>query len=253
MRALRSLLLVLSLSAPAVGAQAQVVRYELDPVHTRVMFAVSHAGFSNAIGTVSGSTGELWFDPADWSSARLAANVPLARVDLGDPGWNRAALARNLLDAEGHPAATFTSTRIEPIDAQRAAVFGTLTLHGVSQEVKLDVRLNAARRHPMPPFRQTIGFSASTTISRKAFGIDAWPGVIGDSVQLRIEAEGTRRHAGDGIGTPADASPSVDEGDVAPAPASSGRDDATEPEPEPQPEPRPETGQQAEPQTEPTP
>lgn len=197
-RALQPALLCLALCPAAwLPARAQAVRYELDPVHTRVMFAVSHAGFSNAIGTVSGATGELWFDPGDWTSARLRASVPVDRLDLGDPKWNRAVLARNLLDVESYPAATFVTTRIEPVDAQHAAVFGTLTLHGVSQEVKLDVRLNAAARHPMPPFRRTVGFSAGTTLSRKAFGIDAWPGLIGDSVQLRIEAEATRRPGGE--------------------------------------------------------
>jgi hypothetical protein len=54
------------------------------------------------------------------------------------------------------------------------------------------VTLNGARRHPMPPFRRTVGFSATTVLSRKDFGIDAWPNVIGDTVELRIEAEATR-------------------------------------------------------------
>lgn len=196
MRPLRVLFWVLLLCGPCLPAAAEAQRYELDPVHTRVMFAVSHAGFSNAIGTVSGSTGELWFDPEDWSSARLQASVPIDRIDLGDAEWNRAALARNLLDAQAHPVATFVSTRIEPVDEHHAAVFGTLTLHGVAQEVKLDVTLNAAKRHPLPPFRRTVGFSATTTISRKAFGIDAWPSVIGDEVTLLIEAEAVRSRAG---------------------------------------------------------
>ncbi|MFZ5638540.1 MAG: YceI family protein [Pseudomonadota bacterium] len=166
--------------------------YRLDPVHTRVMFAIDHAGFSKAIGTVSGSTGQLVFDPEDWSSARLRASVPMTRVDLGDAAWNRATLAGNLLDAEDHPVAEFVSTRVEPIAPDRASVYGTLTLRGATREVVLDVKLNAAKRHPLPPFRRTLGFSATTTLSRKAFGIDAWPSVIGDAVELRIEAEAVR-------------------------------------------------------------
>ena len=53
---------------------------------------------SKAIGTVSGSTGSLVFDPEHWRDAQLSASVPLC-IDLGDAGWNKAALARNLLDA----------------------------------------------------------------------------------------------------------------------------------------------------------
>ena len=176
---------------------AEPVRYALDPVHTRVMFAVQHAGFSNAIGTVSGSTGTLLFDPEDWSVASVEVSVPITRLDLGDAKWNKAALANNLLDGDDHPVATFVSTRVEPIDAQHASVYGMLTLHGVGNEVKLEVTLNALKRHPLPPFRRTAGFSATATLSRKAFGIDAWPSVIGDSVELRIEAEATRAGRGD--------------------------------------------------------
>ncbi len=179
----------------ALGAEPET--YALDPVHTRVMLAVDHAGFSKAIGTVSGSTGTLRFDPDDWTTATLRAEVPLARIDFGDAKWNEAVLDNNLLDADDHPLATFVSTRIEPIDAQHAAVYGDLTLRGVTREVKLDVILNAHKRHPMPPFRRTVGFSATTELSRAEFGIDVWKSVIGDRIELRIEAEATRARAGD--------------------------------------------------------
>jgi polyisoprenoid-binding protein YceI len=162
------------------------------------MIAVEHAGFSKAIGTVSGSSGHLQFDPEDWTTARLEVSVPLQRLDLGDEKWNQAVLARTLLDVEQFPTASFVSTRIEPIDAQHASVYGTLTLHGVAKEVKLDVTLNALKRHPLPPFRRTAGFSATTTLSRAEFGIDAWKSVIGDSVEMRLEVEATRtRKEGD--------------------------------------------------------
>lgn len=184
------LLLLLSQGIPpALAASAS---YELDPVHTRVLLAVEHAGFSSALGTVSGSSGDLKFDPDDWSTARLEVSVPLQRLDLGDEKWNRAVHAGNLLDTAKFPTATFVSTRIEPIDPRHASVYGTLTLHGVSREVKLDVTLNALKRHPLPPFRRTAGFSATATLSRADFGIDAWKSVIGDRVELRLEVEATR-------------------------------------------------------------
>lgn len=185
-----ALLALLSAAAPAL---AQSQRYELDPVHTRVAFAVSHAGFSNALGTIGGSTGTLLFDPSDWESARLEVEVPLAKLDLGDADWNAAALGRRLLRAETYPTARFVSTSVTPRDATHARVCGDLSLHGATAPLCLDVTLNKLERHPMPPFRHTAGFSATATLDRKAFGIDAWEGVIGDSVELRIEAEAVRR------------------------------------------------------------
>jgi polyisoprenoid-binding protein YceI len=185
----RAILLCLLAGAP-FAACAERAHYALDPVHTRVLFSVSHAGFSQALGTVSGSTGTLDFDPDDLRSARVEASVPLPRLELGDEKWNRA--AKKLLEADAHPRALFVSTRVEPIDATHATVIGMLTLNGISQEVRLDVTFNQLRRHPLPPFRRTAGFSATATLSRKAFGITDWPSVIGDAVQLRIEAEAVR-------------------------------------------------------------
>ena len=163
--------------------------YALDPVHTRVMFAVGHAGFSSAIGTVSGSTGTLLFDREDWRSARLDVRVPVARLDLGDAKWNAATLAANLLDGARHPEARFVSTTVEPAAADHARVCGHLTLRGVSRPLCMDVVLNALKRHPLPPFRHTAGFSATATLSRSDYGIDAWASMIGDKVEIRIEAE----------------------------------------------------------------
>jgi polyisoprenoid-binding protein YceI len=198
----RLTLALLLCTTPWVAAAAPDT-YRLDPVHTRVLFAVEHAGFSQALGTVSGSEGTLAFDPDDWHSATLSVSVPLQRLDLGDDKWNTAALARNLLDADRHPEARFVSTRIEPVDPTHARVTGDLTLRGVTREVTLEVTLNAVKRHPMPPFRRTAGFSATTTLSRSAFGVDAWPSMIGDQVQLRIEAEAVRdRTAADPQETP---------------------------------------------------
>ena len=176
--------------------------YRIDPVHTRVLFAIDHAGYSQALGTISGSEGRLQFDADNWRDAVLDVQIPVSRLDLGDAAWNQATLARSLLDGERFPSARFVSTRIEPIDASHARVFGTLTLRGVSQEVALEVTLNAMKRYPLPPFRRTAGFSATTTLSRRAFGITAWPGVIGDAVQVRIEAEATLDRS-DNPGTPA--------------------------------------------------
>ncbi|WP_159015489.1 YceI family protein [Cognatiluteimonas profundi] len=177
------------LLALPLGAIAQPASYQLDPVHTRVLFLVSHAGYSQAMGTVSGSTGTVTFDPDDWSSARLSVSVPMTRLDMGDAGWNRAVDAPALLDVAAHPVATFVSTRVTPKDHDHALVCGTLSLRGIARDTCLDVTFNQLKRLSLPPFRRTAGFSATATLSRKDFGIAAWPGVIGDAVQLRIEAE----------------------------------------------------------------
>ena len=226
--------LLLGVLASPSPLLAQAAGYRLDPVHTRVLFGVSHAGFSTALGTVSGSTGMLVFDPEDWSSARLQVEVPLARADMGDARWSRAVLAGNMLDAVRFPTASFVSSRIEPVDPARATVCGTLTLHGVARDQCLDVTFNQLRRDPVPPFRRTAGFSATATLKRSDFGIDAWKSMIGDEVELRIEVEAVRD--GDVLDT-IDANPAPEAIQVPPPADDSPPAPPEESEPTPPPEP----------------
>lgn len=215
------------------GAFAAPATYQLDPVHTRVLFAISHAGFSQALGTVSGSTGLVRFDPDDWSQARVDVSVPLERADLGDAAWNKAVAAANLLDTKAYPQASFVSTRVLGTDATHAQVTGNLTLHGVTRQVTLAVAFNQLKRHPLPPFRRTAGFSATATISRADFGIAAWKSVIGDTVQLTIQAEATRS------GKDLEEHPDQDPADAAarePAPADAVAPSPTDASPQPTPQ-----------------
>jgi len=234
----RAWLAMAALAAVPAAHAFEPQTYAIDPVHTRVLFAIDHAGFSRAMGTVSGSTGTLVFDRDDWPGARLDVRVPLERLDMGDPKWNDAVRAGNLLDTKRHPEAHFVSTKIEAVDADHAKVCGDLSLRGVTRAVCLDVTFNAVKRYPLPPFHRTAGFSATATLSRADFGMTAWPTVIGDKVELRIEAE-AQRARGDS-GTPEASSPAGPDAPVEPATNEPESEPESEtPTPTPTPEPTP--------------
>jgi len=188
-------------------AAAQVQHFELDPVHTRVAFQVDHAGLSRSIGTFSQVSGQLSFDPDDWRSATLDVSVPLATLELGDADWNQTMLKRSFLDAGRQPQARFVATRVEPGEPGHATVFGQLTLRGISREVALDVKMNALKRNPVTQ-RRSAGFSATASLSRSDFGMQSWPNVIGDRIDLQIEAEAIRSRAAPAADSPAPETPS---------------------------------------------
>lgn len=202
----------LALATAAPGARAALQHYRLDPVHTRVAFQVSHAGFSNPIATFSKASGTLDFDPDDWSTARVEASIPVATLDLGDADWQRKILDRTFFDAARYPTAHFVSTKVEHGAGNHARITGNLTLHGVTAPLVLEAELNALRRHPLT-FKRTAGFSARGQLSRKAFGMGAWERVVGDAVTVLVEVEAVRAgnaadHAAD---ADADAEPAAAE------------------------------------------
>ena len=173
------------------NVQARPESFDIDPIHTRVAFMVSHAGFSNPIGTFSGSTGQLQFDEKDWSQASVSVNIPLVSLNLGDANWQQKILDATFFDVKKFPAATFVSERIEKLTGNTGIAHGMLSIRGIEQPVSLKFTLNALKRHPLN-FKKTIGFSAAAILSRKAFAIDAWPNLIGDEVKIIIELEATR-------------------------------------------------------------
>jgi polyisoprenoid-binding protein YceI len=188
-------LLLIALAAPG---RVQAERFAIDPVHTRVAFQVSHAGFSWPVGSFSRVGGVLDFDPADWSKAHVEVRIPIATLQLGDEQWQGKILDPTFFDSKKFPEAIFVSTNVDAKGRDEADVTGELTLHGVTKPVTLHVRLNKLARHPLT-FRQTAGFSATGTLSRKDFGMDNWSKVVGDEVRLVLEVEATRdKDAGDG-------------------------------------------------------
>jgi polyisoprenoid-binding protein YceI len=103
---------VLALACAAAGP-ARAERFAIDPVHTRVAFQVSHAGFSSPVATFSKVAGVLDFDEADWSTAHVDVRIPIATLDLGDDKWQGKILDATFFDAKKFPEARFVSTKVE--------------------------------------------------------------------------------------------------------------------------------------------
>lgn len=187
--ALRPLTALLLLAMAAAGAEPR--RYAIDPVHTRIAFLIDHAGFSRAIGTFSGITGTVEYDPDAPGRSRVEATVPIASLDLGNPDWNARMLERRWFHAERHPEARFVSRSIEPLGDGRLRIAGTLSLRGVRREIAFDATVNAEGYNRLT-FERTLGASAELELERGDFRMGAFPTVIGSRAKVLIELEATR-------------------------------------------------------------
>jgi len=170
-------------------AQANPVTYTVVTKISRVSFTIEHQGFIQLFGTLKMAPGTFTFDDVDWSKSQVAVTLPTSTLDMGDAHWNEQIRGdKEWMNLFSHPSITFHSTRLEKRDDTHGTLYGDLTLGGVTRSVTLPLQLNKLGTNAISE-RPSVGFSATTTIKRSQFGIDAYSDLVGDDIKVQIELE----------------------------------------------------------------
>jgi polyisoprenoid-binding protein YceI len=162
--------------------------YQLDPEHATLLLKIDHLGFSQLVGRFDQFAATLDFDPDHPEASRLSAQIDPASIDFDLPKFEEDLRGPDWFDVERYPEARFASRQIEVTGANTGRMTGDLTLHGVTQPVTLEVTFNGAG-DSLVTGRYTLGFAATGTGSRSAFGLGSYAPAIGDEVALEIQAE----------------------------------------------------------------
>jgi polyisoprenoid-binding protein YceI len=180
------LFMLLAGSAPVSASD-----YRFDPVHTQVLFGVSHLGFSQPQGRLHVKSGFIHFDESDWTGAKVEAVIDVTSLDMGDAAWNAKLRSWEFFGADKHPTAQFVSDNVEKTGERNGIAHGRLTLLGVTRPLDLAVTFNRAGMDSYS-LHYTAGFSATATLKRSDFGMKKYLPDVGDEVTIHIEAEGLR-------------------------------------------------------------
>ena len=186
----RQWIMLISLSLLFMVTFARADTYKFDPEHTSVNWKISHLGFSNYLGKWA-ANGTLYLDKKSPENSKVNVTIAIDSLVTGNPELNKVLLSPDFFDVKKYPTATYVSQKVEVTGKKSAKVFGTLTMHGVSQPVVLNVVLNQIADNPFVK-KEDAGFSATTTIKRSDFGIKAYLPDLGDTITLDIEAEGSK-------------------------------------------------------------
>jgi polyisoprenoid-binding protein YceI len=162
--------------------------YRLDPEHASLLVKIDHLGFSQLVGRFDRFDATLDFASEDPAASRLSAEIDAASIDFNLPKFEDDLRGSDWFDVARYPEARFTSREIEVAGENTGRVTGDLTLHGVTRPVALDVTFNGAG-DSLVTGRYTLGFAATGTLSRSAFGLGAYAPAVGDEVTLEIHAE----------------------------------------------------------------
>lgn len=175
-------------------AQAQAADYVIDNEgqHAFVQFKISHLGYSYILGTFEGFEGEFSYDPDDVASSSINATVDVTSLDSNHAERDKHILSDDFLNASEYPQATFESTGFEPTGEDTGTLTGELTLHGVTNEISMDVTHIGGGEDPWGNYRD--GFEGTTTLTLSDYDIDMsqFPEVMHD-LELYVVFEGIRQ------------------------------------------------------------
>jgi len=190
--------------APAPGAPAAQPAaalgpntWQVDGAHTAAQFSVKHMMVSTVRGTLGKASGTIDYDGKSAESIKADISIDINGVNTGAEGRDKDLRSPNFFDVATYPNITFKSKKVEPAGGGKFKLIGDLTLHGVTKEVALNVEGPSAILK-QPNGAQKVGASATTTISRKDYGlnysrmVEAAP-VVGDEIQIQIDIEANKR------------------------------------------------------------
>jgi polyisoprenoid-binding protein YceI len=162
-------------------------KYAIEPYHTQVLFSVNHMGFTNFYGNFSGVSGDLVLGAKKPAADTVNITVPVKSVSTTSAKLNEELVEPDWLDAAKYPSMEFHSTGVTLTGKTTADVAGTLTLHGVTKPLTLHATFIGAGVNILDQ-HETVGFQLTGKLKRSDFGVSKYVPLIGDEIQLTIEA-----------------------------------------------------------------
>jgi polyisoprenoid-binding protein YceI len=165
--------------------------WNIDAAHTTVGFTARHLMLSKVRGRFTSFSGTVTIEDDPLQSS-VEATVDLSSVTTGDDTRDGHLKSADFFDVEKSPTMTFRSTGIKA-DGDDFVLTGDLTVAGQTRTVDFDLEFEGVGQDPWGGTR--AGFSATTEISRKDWGI-SWNvalekgGVlVGDKVKIELDVE----------------------------------------------------------------
>ncbi|RKG44887.1 YceI family protein [Acinetobacter sp. WCHAc060007] len=185
---IKALTVGLALASVATFSMAKPVAYQIDPTHTATVFNWNHFGFSTPSANFSDIQGTINVDNAKPANSSVDVTIPLSSLNTNVKALDEHLKTADFFNAEKYPNITFKSTKVQALGQNKYKITGNLTIKDVTKPVVLDAVLNKQGVHPMTK-AESIGFNATTSFNRSAFGVGAYVPNVGDQITVNITTE----------------------------------------------------------------
>lgn len=165
--------------------------YQLDPVHTRLGFAVRYALVTRVHGWFDSFDGQLRLDADDPTKCSVSLTIDAASIRTNNPDRDAHLRSGDFFDVERYPTITFESTRVEDVGGRRYRVTGDLAMKAVARPVELELTYHDSCVDPYNQLR--VGIEGSGSLKRSEWGLtwnvalEAGGVVLSDRIDLEID------------------------------------------------------------------
>lgn len=179
----------LALTAAIVFAMpaARAGSWEIDPVHSNLLYRVSHLEVGTTYGFIREFSGTIEFDPEAVEDASIEVIAQATSIDSLHPDRDAHLRSDDFFDVEQFATISFTGDQWEAVGENAYHITGAFNLLGVEREITVPVQFNGTTEDRYG--RTVAGFEGEVTIKRSDFGMDFGIGMIGDEVKLIIALE----------------------------------------------------------------
>ena len=165
--------------------------WKVDYAHSHVQFSAKHMMISTVRGSFDKYTVDANINEEDPTQSDLEVKIETASVNTRNEQRDAHLRSADFFNAEEYPEITFEAKHVEAIDDESSHLVGSLTMHGVTRDVKLTAVVQGTDVDPWG--NERAGLEIVGVLKRSDFdmkfnqALGSGNVLVGDSVKLSLD------------------------------------------------------------------
>lgn len=169
-------------------------KWVIDLAHSEIGFKIKHLMISNVKGQFKQFEASIYTTGDDFMTAEIDCSINVSSVDTNSADRDKHLKGADFFDVEHHPQISFVSNTVENVDKDGSyALWGDLTIKGISKKIKLNVEFGGVVKDPWG--NEKAGFTINGKVNRKDWGL-IWNAaletgglLVGEDVNISCEIQ----------------------------------------------------------------
>jgi len=168
-------------------------KWTLDPAHSEIQFRIRHLMITHVTGSFGKFNVEVETNDQDFETAKIRFTAEVDSVTTNNDQRDGHLKSADFFESSKYPTVSFVSTKLEKVSGEEYSLYGDLTFHGVTRNIKLNAEFGGVIKDPWGNTR--AGFTVEGKFNRKDFGMvwnaatEAGGVVVGDDVKIHASVQ----------------------------------------------------------------